>query len=91
MAKHIDDLSIIKHGPEVLNISFQVRKKTDKLNKSIEKQQAFCISWSHKLSTFSKHKNSLLLKNFVCFVLLGNLWFFKRYISKETIATDAEN
>ena len=44
MAKHIDDLSIIKHGPEVLNISFQVRKKTDKLNKSIEKQQAFCIS-----------------------------------------------
>ena len=22
---------------------------------------------------------------------LGNLWFFKRYISKETIATDAEN
>ena len=27
MAKHIDDLSIIKHGTEVLNISFQVRKK----------------------------------------------------------------
>ena len=38
MAKHIDDLSIIIHGPEVLIISFQVRKKTDKLNKSIEKQ-----------------------------------------------------
>ena len=38
MAKHNDDLSIIKHGPEVLNISFQVRKKTDKLNKSTEKQ-----------------------------------------------------
>ena len=55
MAKHIDDLSIIKHGPEVLNISFQVRKKTDKPNKSTEKQQAFCISWScNQLSVNTK-------------------------------------
>ena len=55
MAKHIDDLSIIKHGPEVLNISFQVRKKTDKPNKSTEKQQVFCISWSrNQLSVNTK-------------------------------------
>ena len=55
MAKHIDDLSIIKHGPEVLNISFQVRKKTYKPNKSTEKQQVFCISWSrNQLSVNTK-------------------------------------